>query len=162
MEEAGDWVGDKKMIKFAFGNTHSDVVNPKNSRSKTGTKNSHRWTMFVVLNGDNAQTAKYIKSVTYHLHPTFKPSVIKIEEAPFLLARVGWGYFEIQMDVEFQEWTGMPKAVLHHELCFEERGRTSSIIMEISEQASKIEIAKEMSKAMEKLEIEEKKNRYTD
>ena len=57
--------------------------------------------MFVALNNDKEQTQKYIKKVTYHLHPTFKPNKIEIVQAPFLLARVGWGYFEIEMDIEF-------------------------------------------------------------
>ena len=88
-------------MRFAFGNTHSDVIAPKISNSNKKAKNSHRWTMFVAFNGATDLTAQYIKSVTYHLHPTFKPSVIKLTEAPFLLARVGWGYFEIDMDIEF-------------------------------------------------------------
>ena len=94
LKQAGQWRGEKKAIRFAFGNTHSIV-------DKTGkTKNNHRWTMFVALNGDNAQTAKYVKSVTYHLHPTFKVNKIKLTEAPFLLARVGWGWFDIQIDID--------------------------------------------------------------
>ena len=56
--------------------------------------------MYLSLN-TVAETAKYIRSVTYHLHPTFKPNIIKVTEAPFLLSRVGWGTFEIDMDVEF-------------------------------------------------------------
>ena len=29
MQEAGDWVGNKKTFKFAYGNTHSEVKDPK-------------------------------------------------------------------------------------------------------------------------------------
>lgn len=57
--------------------------------------------MFLVLNGCNMETGKFIKQVTYHLHPTFKPSKIVVKEPPFLLSRVGWGLFEIEMDIEF-------------------------------------------------------------
>ena len=57
--------------------------------------------MFLCLNGSTEETSKYIKSVTYHLHPTFKPPKIVVTEAPFLLSRVGWGYFEVTMDIEF-------------------------------------------------------------
>ena len=56
--------------------------------------------MFVVLADGNAEmTGKYIKSVVYNLHPTFNPSVIKIEQPPFLISRVGWGYFEIEIEI---------------------------------------------------------------
>ena len=99
--KTGKWRGDKRPIRFAFGNTHSDVKNPKSSISKPKEKNCHRWVMFVCLNNDKEATQKIIKSVTYHLHPTFKPSVIKVDEAPFLLSRIGWGYFDVEMEIEF-------------------------------------------------------------
>ena len=57
--------------------------------------------MFVAFNDNKDETSRYIKSVTYHLHPTFTPSKIKVTEAPFLLSRLGWGYFNVEMDVEF-------------------------------------------------------------
>ena len=58
--------------------------------------------MFITLNNEKVdETSKFIKTVTYHLHPTFKPSVIKVDKAPFLLSRIGWGYFEVEFDVEF-------------------------------------------------------------
>ena len=63
--------------------------------------------MFVVLADGNAEmTGKYIKSVVYNLHPTFNPSVIKIEQPPFLISRIGWGYFTIEIEIEYQEWVG--------------------------------------------------------
>eukprot|EP01060_Flectonema_neradi_P017844 TRINITY_DN246_c0_g1_i1.p1 TRINITY_DN246_c0_g1~~TRINITY_DN246_c0_g1_i1.p1 ORF type:complete len:490 (+),score=115.71 TRINITY_DN246_c0_g1_i1:60-1472(+) len=40
-----------------------------------------------------------IRSVTYHLHPTFSPSSITVTEAPFEISRVGWGTFTIKVDV---------------------------------------------------------------
>ena len=86
--------------------------------------NSHRWVMFVCLNNDKDATQKIIKSVTYHLHPTFKPSVIKVEEAPFLLSRVGWGYFDVEVDIEFQKSTGLGLKKVVHELCFNGKGKT--------------------------------------
>ena len=54
----------------------------------------------------------------------------------------------------------MKTVKMTHELCFEERGKTSAIIMELSEDANKQEVAKEMAAAMEKMQIEEKKTRY--
>ena len=89
-----------------------------------GVFNKHRWVMFVCLNNDKDATQKIIKSVTYHLHPTFKPSVVKIEEAPFLLSRIGWGYFDIEVDIEFQKSTGLGLKKVVHELCFDGKGKT--------------------------------------
>ena len=101
LQAAGDWLGLKRLVKFSFGNTHEEVENPKPSRSRKDVKNTHRWCMFLVLNGSNTETGKYIKQVTYHLHPTFKPSKIVVKEPPFLLSRLGWGFFEVEMDLEF-------------------------------------------------------------
>lgn len=77
--------------------------------------------MFVCLaNGDANETAKYIKSVTYRLHPTFKPAVVKLEMPPFLISRVGWGYFEIQVEIEYKPITGIKEIhKLTHELNFD-------------------------------------------
>ena len=99
------------------------------------------------LNDQVDLTSKYIKSVTYFLHPTFKPSEITVSEAPFLLSRVGWGYFEIEMLVEFQPHTGVKTMRLNHELCFENKGHTQSILLEISndETANDEQIARELA-----------------
>ena len=117
--QQGLWRGNRLPFRFAFGNTHSLVIDPKPANSDQKKKNSHRWVMFVCLNNDKDATQKYIKSVTYHLHPTFKPSVIKVEEAPFLLSRVGWGYFDVEVIVEFQPNTNIGVKKIVHELCFD-------------------------------------------
>ena len=129
LQAAGEWLGAMKLIKFAFGNTHEMVENPKPSRSNPENKNIHRWCMFMCLNGSPEETQRYIKSVTYYLHPTFKPSIIKVTEAPFLLSRIGWGYFEVGMAIEFQPETGLFKKALKHELDFEGNGRTKNILL---------------------------------
>ena len=84
-------------MRFAFGNTHEEIKekDAKQSRTNKNAKNTHRWAMFLCFNDNKDLTAKYIKSVTYHLHPTFKPSKIKVSEAPFLLSRIGWGWFTV-------------------------------------------------------------------
>lgn len=88
--------------------------------------------MFASLAQGHDETAKFIKSVTYHLHPTFKPPVIKVTKAPFLLSRVGWGYFDIKMVIEFQPSTGLGTKEIVHELCFDNDGKTKSFILEVS------------------------------
>jgi len=57
------------------------------------------------------------------LHPTFKPSVIKVTEPPFLISRIGWGYFEIHMEIVFKKWTGLAKMELDHMLSFDGKGK---------------------------------------
>lgn len=158
LQAEGEWLGNMKLVKFAFGNTHEDVVNPKPSRTGgSGQKNSHRWCMFMSLNNSPEETNKFIKSVTYNLHPTFKPSKIKLTEAPFLLSRVGWGWFDVEMDIEFQPNTGLPKHHLTHELCFEGDGKTQSILLEVDGDNADASMAKKLADEFKKLSVEEEK-----
>ena len=106
--------------------------------------------MFVCLNNDKDATQKIIKSVTYHLHPTARPAVIKVTEAPFLLSKVGWGYYEIKIEIQFKKWTGLGNKTVAHELCFEGRGKTQSFDMDIGK---KEETVKELAKLMDELQI---------
>ena len=48
-----------------------------------------------------AGTSQFIRSVTYHLNPTFKKPVIKVTQPPFILSRDSWGDFELKIVVEF-------------------------------------------------------------
>jgi transcription initiation factor IIF auxiliary subunit len=65
------------------------------------------------------------------LHPTFKPSVIKVTESPFILSRLGWGYFEVHMEIVFKKWTKMPKMELDHMLSFDDSGAKAGFIIEV-------------------------------
>ena len=33
LEDAGEWLGSMRLVKFAFGNTHEEVKNPKKDSS---------------------------------------------------------------------------------------------------------------------------------
>ena len=111
--------------------------------------------MFLSFNNNEAETAKYIKSVTYNLHPTFKPSVIKVTEPPFLLSRVGWGYFEITMNVEFQPATKIGVKNLNHMLEFEGAGRTQSFLLEVNADDGDQGVARLLASKMDKLSLGE-------
>ena len=56
LEAAGEWLGLIKLVNFAYGNTHEEVENPKPSRSNPKTRNTHRWCMFMSLNGNPEET----------------------------------------------------------------------------------------------------------
>lgn len=42
-----------------------------------------------------------IETVTYSLHETFEPRVVTVQGSGVLLERLGWGYFDIPVDVVF-------------------------------------------------------------
>ena len=69
LQAAGKWNKATQLLKVSFGNTHEDVAKP---RRDGGYLMSHRWCMFIQINNSPEQTKKYIRSVRYHLHPTYK------------------------------------------------------------------------------------------
>jgi transcription initiation factor IIF auxiliary subunit len=142
----GEWAANRKWIKFIFGNTHEMVENPKPSNSNSKLKNSHRWAMFLSLNDNPEMTSKYIESVTYHLHPTFKVNVIKVSEAPFLLSRVGWGTFDVTMKIKFHAKWKIPAVELVHELSFDGKGNQKSIMMDVPDSEGNDLLAEQLAK----------------
>jgi transcription initiation factor IIF auxiliary subunit len=42
-----------------------------------------------------------IAAVAFHLHPTFNPSIVIVEQAPFRITRTGWGEFVVRVVVTF-------------------------------------------------------------
>ena len=72
--------------------------------------------------------------MTYHLHPTFKPSKIVVSQYPFILSRIGWGYFEIHVEILFKKWTKLPKMELDHMLSFEENGASGAFFVDVEKE----------------------------
>ena len=139
--KAGLWRGNKVAVKFVFGNLHSLVKDPKPANSNSKMINKHRWVMYVASAGDKEKTGKFIESVKYHFHPTFKPSVIKISQHPFILSRVGWGLFTVGIEIEFKKWTGLKKMKLEHDLLFEEKGKQEGFIIELEKEEPSDDVA---------------------
>lgn len=59
-----------------------------------------------------------IKKVVYHLHPTFSPSVVYVDENPYQIVRYGWGAFNVCMTVEFHDHLKMENIQIDHFLSF--------------------------------------------
>jgi len=79
-------------LPVRYGNLHKAVERTDG--------NVHEWTVFVEeVRAKEAETTSYVKQVTYKLHPTFQPSVVTLDSAPFALSRVGWGTFNIGIEI---------------------------------------------------------------
>ena len=48
-----------------------------------------------------------------------------------MLSRLGWGYFNIEFDVEFHEWTKLGTVQMEHMLSFDNKGHTQSMLLEV-------------------------------
>ena len=71
--------------RLIVGNTH---------RLLTGNQGEtqHQWSLFVRFHRDvhHLDIGEYIRKVTVNLHPTFTPAQVVLEQAPFVLTRIGW------------------------------------------------------------------------
>ena len=46
----------KKLLRFAFGNTHEELKDGKPTRSDATKRNVHRWAMFVAFNDNKDES----------------------------------------------------------------------------------------------------------
>ena len=75
------------------GNTYTHIQGPQapggDPSGATPPKNSNKWTVF--LRGEEGtDLTPFIDSVSFHLHPTFKPSVVTVNAPPYETTRLGW------------------------------------------------------------------------
>ena len=54
---------------------------------------------------------------------------------PFILSRIGWGYFEVHIEIEFKKWTKIPKMELDHMLSFEDGGKQGAFFIEAEKES---------------------------
>ncbi|KAH3901412.1 related to Protein AF-9 homolog [Saccharomycodes ludwigii] len=108
---SSDSVIDNKRIKklaiskpIVYGNTAKKLE--ESARTDYIPKeHTHLWTVFVkspTINGDQDLT-KYIKKVIFKLHETYPNSIRTIEQPPFEVTETGWGEFEINIKIVFQD-----------------------------------------------------------
>jgi len=97
--------------KIAIGNTHQSVAPTGPSQ-----QNSHKWCMFVRPCDPTLDLSKLIDKVVFELHPSFFPPVCTVyAPGPFEISRLGWGYFDITVNVH---WKNGKKSVYVHQLDF--------------------------------------------
>ena len=89
------------------------MVPKANGKGKT-----NQWTMELSIFDGVEKVGRYIKEVTYTLHPTYAVPVITVKKAPFTLQKIAWGYFDVQVKIKFQDKFNMKDVILVHNLCF--------------------------------------------
>lgn len=101
LTKQGKWMNEIRKVKFVMGNTVTKVTDQEYLK-RVKRDSSWDWTMFVYAEEEGKRTtAKYVKSVTYTLHPTYRQPVHKIDEAPFKLSMRAYGWFDIDVKIEF-------------------------------------------------------------
>ena len=127
LKENGLWRGNLQSIKFFFGNKHRLL-----SDEETGEENSntHEWTGFVEC-ADPSLSKKFIASVEYKLHPTFKPSKVKVTKTPLEIKRWGWGVFEIKIIINWKKWMNREPVKYTHMLSFDGDGKRNAFLVDV-------------------------------
>ena len=77
------------------------VKNPKGTYNSEKFKTGYRWQMFFSLNNDPRLTRKYIHSVEYKLHPSYRIRRMTVTEPPFFMCRSDYGSFVVAAVVHF-------------------------------------------------------------
>ncbi|KAI5197343.1 hypothetical protein E4T39_07313 [Aureobasidium subglaciale] len=80
--------GTIETLTLCIGNSHA-LVSPAPE-----SQNMHQWKFFV-----RPSRTDIISHVNIQLHPTFRPSLLKLDKPPYEIERKGWGYFTITTHV---------------------------------------------------------------
>jgi len=99
-----------------IGNEHTllSEADAKESVSLPGTKNVHKWKMFV--RGPDVDSI--VEKVEFELHPTFDPPKVEVSSSPFELEREGWGIFVVGVKVHYKPGLNKPASEFQHQLNF--------------------------------------------
>ena len=115
-----EFVTTPTLLRVVYGNTHELVENP---RTFKGHVMSHRFGMFFTINESIQHTLRYVRSVRYHLHPSFKHSEVKRSQWPFEFTGDAWEEFEVGIEIEFNvlKKVGSGKRNLYHKAFLKHR-----------------------------------------
>lgn len=76
---------------------------------------SHKWTMYVRGDQDNADISTFVSKVRFFLHPSYCPNdVVEVTLSPFYLSRRGWGEFPLRVQLHFKNALNKPMDIIHH------------------------------------------------
>ena len=107
---------DNSMSRF-YDKRHVIVGNTSQYLKKslrTTDEVSHKWMIYVRGSPNEPSLESYIKSVTFFLHPTYKPNdIVTISKSPYHLTRLGWGEFTVRVQLLFQDSRHKPVDILH-------------------------------------------------
>lgn len=80
---------------------------------KPETEHTHRWTVYVRGFNDE-DISYYVNTVHFKLHESFADHNRCVAQFPFEVTETGWGEFQIQIKITFQDPLVKPLLLLHH------------------------------------------------
>ena len=79
---------------------------------KSDKKTTHKWCVYV-RGVNNENISNFIKSVKFTLHDTFPNNIRVINKWPFELYEMGWGEFDIKIQIQLVDETVKPIDLVH-------------------------------------------------
>ena len=85
-------------MKIVFGNEYKYLEGSFD-------KNVHSWKVYVKLEDipSGVKESDLIEKVKFKLHPTFNPPEVVKDKPPYLVSRLGWGTFNIEIEVDWKK-----------------------------------------------------------
>eukprot|EP01134_Creolimax_fragrantissima_P007083 CFRG7083T1 len=101
---------------FVYGNISNLLTTQRKDDSHT-----HKWTVFFrSLNSEDY--SPFISQVVFKLHESFKDPIRIVKQPPYEVTEVGWGEFEITIQVHFLNNCEKPISIYHMLKLFEGEG----------------------------------------
>lgn len=93
-------------------------------------RQTYRWTMYVMLPRHQRKMSNLIESVVYELHPSFMDNIVTCRSPPFEISRVGWGTFGVKCTIIWKARTRIPTTEIVHQLVFDDpdNSRTATTV----------------------------------
>jgi len=103
----------------ASSSVHSvRIVQTAERQPREGEDDWWKWSITV-------EPAEHVEWVTYKLHPSFMDSTITASRPPFEISRVGWGVFEVQLEIKVTDRKNTVKTT--HMLDFSQPTTTTAV-----------------------------------
>eukprot|EP01083_Nonionella_stella_P023718 65627_1 len=87
------------------GSMHRDVtvLDPQTPMTHRAKNSKHEWVMFISTSKDKLIAPRSIQKVAYSLHESFKNNHVTVKKTPFYLRKVGWGAFDVGVEIVFKD-----------------------------------------------------------
>eukprot|EP00943_MAST-04B_sp_MAST-4B-sp1_P004438 g4438.t1 len=127
-------------LRLKYGNRYMKVQKPKKSRNGKHV-NRHSWDAFVVFcdeKGKRIVETNFVKDVVMDFSAYVKTVWGKRYfngkrcKGFFRTGGTGWGYFDFDIKIRFQDELNLPHLNFTHELCFERGGEEHEVDVELT------------------------------
>jgi transcription initiation factor IIF auxiliary subunit len=100
-------------LPIVFGTISQTIQKDKNTAPPADSRATHRWTCFV-RSPDGSCLSPFLKSVVFVLHNSFTNHRRVVTQPPYCVTEVGWGEFEIQIELHYKDEAEEQPTHLNH------------------------------------------------